>query len=306
MGATEGRLANPARKVVVALLLVAVSAILVLAMSPVRVIALEENEALAAASMAEDHEQATVPPTPEASSWPYSGTGYVSISWTLPDNPDGTSNDGMGTVDHFNIYCDRRLVAKVDRSAVSEYVQYNDHSVRSYSWSAVIDVPDSEIEHEWYVASVSPDGTEGHPSEATWAGSSSGMQIRCHTAWYSNSYRDEATGQDRPCMLVRINPYNAPGTLDWLEFWRAEGMDAPDTSGEPYMRVPKNHAISGYYSQHDLEDFGVEPGKTYTYTVRGTDGDGVQTGFYTFTVKAVMASAGAAIYYGMEGYMPFG
>ena len=164
MGATEGRLANPARKVVVALLLVAVSAILVLAMSPVRVIALEENEALAAASMAEDHEQATVPPTPEASSWPYSGTGYVSISWTLPDNPDGTSNDGMGTVDHFNIYCDRRLVAKVDRSAVSEYVQYNDHSVRSYSWSTVIDVPDSEIEHEWYVTSVSPDGTEGHPS----------------------------------------------------------------------------------------------------------------------------------------------
>jgi putative cell wall-binding protein len=213
--------------------------------------------------------------------------GYVSLGWDIGD----TSDDGTGTIDHFNVYQDHRLVAQVDQSAVSASVLWSDQSVRSYGWSVSVPLSDGGIEHEWYVTAVALDGTEGYVSDSAWAGSTpSALAIVNHHAWYSKSFYDETTGQSRHCMLVRINPYNSPGALRWLEFWRAEGTTAPDTSSEPYMRVSKNHAISSFYTQHDLEDYDITLGKTYTYTVRGKDQAGVPTDFYTFTVKAVTPS----------------
>lgn len=170
---------------------------------------------------------------------PSSDPGYVQLRWDLDydDTGDNPLNPDEELIDHFNVYCDGRLVARVDISVAEEEVWYNDNS-RHHTWWFTYDPGDSWTPHNFQVSSVAKDGTEGHLSEVWSAQAQSyDVEIVGHQANVEMVYDSDA-GARVPRMFVDfyINSYYSVETID---IWRSEGMTSPDTSAQPYASFPR-------------------------------------------------------------------
>lgn len=209
----------------------------------------------------------------------------VYLEWEMNENYGGSENDGSSMVDHFNIYRDNVLVAKVNQNAVIDDAytsgMWNDEgewvtrTTHSYSWQTIQKVPINGQPYTWNVVPVSKSGVEGYRSEDCFcAGYGSTMTVASHIANY-----DANDG-------ISVEVIACDG--DWYpagaKYWRKEGTGAPTTSGQP--TVAEEVSFVNGYRRALFTDSSVTKGKTYTYTVRLFDEDGVETPDYTFTVKA--------------------
>ena len=209
----------------------------------------------------------------------------VLLEWEMNDNYGGSDNDGSSMVDHFNIYRDGRLVAQINQNAVIDDAytsgMWNDEgewvtrTTHSYSWQTIQKVPINGQPYTWNVVPVSKSGVEGYRSEDCFcAGYGSTMTVASHIANY-----DANDG-------ISVEVIACDG--DWYpagaKYWRKEGTGAPATSGQP--TVTEEVSFVNGYRRALFTDDSITKGKTYTYTVRLFDEDGVETPDYTFTVKA--------------------
>ena len=204
-----------------------------------------------------------------------SDLGNIGLVWDLnydDDNDDPISPDEE-LIDHFNVYCDGRLVAQVDISAVREEVYTYYDGTRHHDWHLWYDPGDRWVPHSFQVSSVAKDGTEGYRSEAKSAEAKSDvLEIVGHQASASTT----SIGLE----FKMLGYYN----VERFDLWRSQGTTAPDTSAEPYAVIPTNcqPTATGWA----YWDNNVTANATYTYTVRATDSEGQTSNFYTFTVIA--------------------
>ena len=203
---------------------------------------------------------------------PDSELGYVGLAWNLDydDTGDNPISPDEELIDHFNVYCDGRLVVQVDISAVYEDVSYYDGSRFRY-WFFSYDPGDRWVMHNFQVSSVAKDGTEGYLSEARSAEARSGvLEVVSHQASVGTT--------DIGLEFKVLGYYN----LARFDLWRSEGTTPPDTSAEPYAVITTNRRPEA--TSWDYWDQGIAANTTYTYTVRATDREGTESNFYTFTV----------------------
>ncbi len=212
----------------------------------------------------------------------YSDEGGVRVSWTMNSAYGGTSCDGAGMVDHFNVYRDGVLVRQVYQSAVGRTGAGTESDPYEYGWSTFVPVPEYYVNYRWKVSAVSSTGVEGYLSADAPYGEDlvGGVSyerpiIVGHRATYVSGEGLELSINH----YVGLNHYGAE-----LSFWRAEGTTAPNTSASPLATVQSE--VDSYSSGRapDFTDTGVSANKTYTYTVRATDYEENVSEDYTFTV----------------------
>ena len=211
--------------------------------------------------------------------------GGVHLEWRMNDNYGGRNNDGSSMVDHFNIYRDKRLVARINQNAVidetyvsSSWDENTGEQVTTtthyYSWESFQKTPVNNQDYTWNVVPVSKSGIEGYWSEDFMRGSyATAMKVGSHIANYDADYGINIE-------VIASDTYRRPAGA---KYWRAEGTDAPDTSKQPSVtwEVESNNG----YVRALFTDTSVKKGTTYTYTTRLFDEEGVETPDYTFTVK---------------------
>lgn len=203
-----------------------------------------------------------------------SNLGYVGLAWDLDydDTGDRPVSPDEKLIDHFNVYCDGRLVACIDVNAVIEDVSWTDNS-RSHYWYYSYDPGDRWALHNFQVSSVAQDGTEGHLSE-TWSAEaeSDGVEVVAHQA---------SAGKDAVGLDFKALAYYG---LKRFDLWRSQGKTPPDTNATPYAVIPTNsQGDSGSWDYWD-KNVPADGNYTYTYTVRATDSQGTESNFYTFSV----------------------
>ena len=204
-----------------------------------------------------------------------SNLGYVGLAWDLDYDDTGNNpiNPDEEQIDHFNVYCDGRLVVQVDISAVIEEVHTYYDGSRSHYWYFAYDPGDRWALHNFQISSVAKDGTEGYLSE-TWSAEAKRDDIE--VVGHQASASTTAIGLE-----FKVLAYYSLGRFD---VWRSSGTTPPDTNAAPYVVIPTNRHPDA--TSWDYWDENVVANTTYTYTVRATDSEGAESNFYTFTVIA--------------------
>ena len=226
---------------------------------------------------------------------PSSDLGGVYLSWNLDyeDSGDNPLSPDEGLIDHFNVYCDGRLVAQVDISAVEEEVWSNDNS-RHHTWELRYDPGDRWTPHNFQVSSVAKDGTEGCLCDAQTAhAASEDAGFGRQESWYTTVW-DEELQADVPCVSLDIYGFSYSG-FSSLDIWRSDDGTPPDTSAEPFMQGSGATHQGDYSYRFTVEDTtNVSENRAYTYTVRFVGTEGQTSNFYTFTVKTIPDMGNAA------------
>ena len=211
-----------------------------------------------------------------------SNEGGVRVFWTMNEVYGGTSCDGAGMVDHFNVYRDGVLVRQVYQNAVSWSGSGTQDDPYEYEWSTFVPVPELYVDYTWKVSAVSPSGVEGYRSADAPYG-----EDRARGVSYERpvvvGWRAEYDSRDG--LALSIDHYTGDNHYGAkLSFWRAEGTTAPSTSSSPVASVQSETDNYSSYRAPDFTDTGVAANKTYTYTVRATDYENNESEDYTFTV----------------------
>lgn len=177
----------------------------------------------------------------------------VRASWYLQDWND----NGLGTIDHFNVYLNKKLVATVPQAAVK-----NDgrHGSDVYYW--ICDVPVKVPWQQYYVnvSAVAVDGTEGFLSDTAFGSASSGT------------------------------PTIASAQLQWDYEMRTIEASANvwcDTSLSITTHIDRDGArIATVESGDSFIDRNVQQGRTYTYTFTATASNGKTSEPYKVSIYA--------------------
>ncbi|MBQ1406891.1 MAG: fibronectin type III domain-containing protein, partial [Eubacterium sp.] len=236
--------------------------------------------------------------------------GGVRLEWEMNENYGGDSNDGSSMVDHFNIYRDGVLVMQVQQNAViadpyygwgpepDDPDTYTYHLLSvEYGWECFVETPEIYQNYTWNVAAVSKSGVEGYWSDPdTRMGvNDDRVEITGHNAtvnldwdypyWDDGDYDTKVEVLSVTVSPWFTDPHNA--YIESVDYWRAEGTNAPDTTAAPYhTKVTEDYGNV----ETVLTDTNVTKGKTYTYTVHLTSSDGVESNYHTFTVKVPTGS----------------
>ena len=219
----------------------------------------------------------------------------VSLYWEMNERYGGSSSDGVGMVDHFNIYRDGVLVDAIYQSAVEDNVEMgwvNDGqgtlhwgvTKHEYGWSVDEPVPELYMSYTWAISAVSPSGVESYLSETTPAQAvDETPSILSHQAQFTDRYIPEGSYDYTPAILLYFEEYGDGNSIETLSIWRKEGGSAPSTSEAPYATVDKH--VGNAWGMYDYADTGIKANTLYTYTAQGEDDEGNKTNLYTFSIK---------------------
>gem|GEM_PF-2632944 len=216
-------------------------------------------------------------------------SGGVLVEWSMNGNYGGDDNDGSSLVDHFNVYRDGVLVAQIKQDSFVENNSYGyvedpvtgivsyQITGSSYSWETFVETPITYQDYTWNVSCVSKSGVEGHWSESIQGRgfSDSKCVISGHNAVVSFDYDDNRLVNTAS---LKVETYYSP---EKVEYWRAVGKSAPDTTGAPFYQKTDTK----YDVETELIDKSIVGGETYTYAARVTDTEGNVSDIYTFSIK---------------------
>lgn len=172
----------------------------------------------------------------------------VRAEWHLQDRTD----NGAGTVDHFNVYLNKQKVAEVKQGAVQE-------DDGDYYWTCDIPVKVPWMQYCVNVAAVSVDGTEGFWSETAFGEASSSTPV----------IQDAALSWNYETATIEARAWVEVG--DGVE----EVTVQIDRDGERMAAIPSNEWFV---------DANVKARRTYTYTFTAVADNGKASEPYKMTI----------------------
>ena len=175
-------------------------------------------------------------------------TGAVRAEWRLQD----WSDSGAGTVDHFNVYLNKKKVTEVKQSAV----QVDDGD---YFWTC--DIPVAVPWQEYYVnvAAVSTDGAEGFWSDTAFGQASSDTP----------SIESAGLMWDHESRTVQA----------FANVW------VSDDAGGAQVRIDRDGTAVATVAAGDyFYDESVQAGQTYAYTFTAVAGNGKSSEPYRLSI----------------------